>query len=465
MQGGAAEGARFRSAIDAVSCDKSPRKRSKDGSRRDDEVTPPLDTLAVVDEILISPTFDAWLERSREMFAFTLAMPVAWLHFDATVAACCSRKLERVMEGAEVVASLQKRYRTSTRDWYFSFWSFFADEEFYLIVLPIFFWNFDYRYARQMNYVVCFGLLWGNLLKDVFRLPRPGQVSKGVWVPDSASQIDSTACRDFGFPSTHSMNAVSNTFFTALYCIQHGFVGSAKGFTIMGVCMCVWIFSLTFGRLYLGVHSPMDVKGGLNLGVAIALIAYAFVGQLDRLVLTLPHVGILMLVFFALLLIFHPQARPMTPTFMQNALTCGLITGCAVGHRMETDRRAGRGFFGYGLAGAEPQSMGAGGVEIGVFAAVMRTILGYVLVMLVRALLKPTLSAIFRLFGLDPSPAKPVRREDAQNPGKTQELRGWDLCAAAFSKSLTYMALAWSITCGVPAIFDQVLQMPCAMNG
>lgn len=30
-----------------------------------------------------------------------------------------------------------------------------------------------------------------------------------VWVPDSASHIDSTACRDFGFPSTHAMNSMS----------------------------------------------------------------------------------------------------------------------------------------------------------------------------------------------------------------------------------------------------------------
>jgi len=56
-----------------------------------------------------------------------------------------------------------------------------------------------------MTYVVCWGLIWGNLLKDVFRLPRPKNVKAEVWVPKSASQIDSTACRDFGFPSTHAM--------------------------------------------------------------------------------------------------------------------------------------------------------------------------------------------------------------------------------------------------------------------
>lgn len=80
-----------------------------------------------------------------------------------------------------------------------------SQEEFYLLALPVLFWCCDYRFARHMTYVVCWGLVWGNLLKDVFRLPRPKNVKSEVWVPHSASQIDSTACRDFGFPSTHAM--------------------------------------------------------------------------------------------------------------------------------------------------------------------------------------------------------------------------------------------------------------------
>lgn len=53
------------------------------------------------------------------------------------------------------------------------------------------------------------------------------------------------------------------------------------------------ISSISFARLYLGVHSPMDVKGGLILGFAIALLAkpaelcFAF----DRFMLRTPHVG------------------------------------------------------------------------------------------------------------------------------------------------------------------------------
>ena len=46
--------------------------------------------------------------------------------------------------------------------------------------MPLLFWCGDYRFARHMTYVVCFGLVWGNLLKDVFRLPRPRNVKQEV---------------------------------------------------------------------------------------------------------------------------------------------------------------------------------------------------------------------------------------------------------------------------------------------
>lgn len=51
--------------------------------------------------------------------------------------------------------------------------------------------------------------------------------------------------------------------------LGNGYVSSFK----MLLAMLFWISSICSARLYLGVHSPMDVKGGLLLGLAIALLA------------------------------------------------------------------------------------------------------------------------------------------------------------------------------------------------
>jgi len=326
--------------------------------------------------------------------------------------------------------------------------SFFAEEEFYLLLLPLLFWCGDYRFARQMTYVVCFGLVWGNLLKDVFRLPRPRNVNSKVWVPSSASHIDSTACRDFGFPSTHAMNSVSNSLFTVLYCFHHRLGISG---TVLGLLSGCWIFSISFGRLYLGVHSPMDVKGGMILGLVVALVAYNLCDAFDAFMLGTPHVGVLLLAFASSVLILNPQPRPMTPTFLQNCTCCGLILGCAVGFRMEVERRGGANAF---SSETFERSSAA--------AAVLRSIIGYAILLLARVVLKSGFMALLRLIGLEPNPAKPVPRSEVEDC--RQEIKGWDLFAAAVLKTSVYTSMAWTIVCGAPAVFDMI-GIPCGMSG
>jgi len=446
MQGGASEElVRLRKvgeALDACNKQGNPSKRN-----RDELVRPPLDTLKVEDEILISPSADAMLMKAREMFALSIAVPIAWLHLDASVEESRRRKHERVRQGAANVLRLQQMCRHAIFDYYFQIWAFFAEEEFYLIVEPIFFWCVDYRLARQMNWIVCGGLLWGNLLKDVFQLPRPAKVEPKVWVPHSSTQVDSTACRDFGFPSTHAMNSVSNSLFTVLYYLEyHGSDATISTYLIMFVCMLIWIFSISFGRLYLGVHSPMDVKGGLIMGTVLALVARLCVKLLDRCLLEMPYGGVALTLCFTVVLLLNPQPRPMTPTFMQNCTVSGLLLGAALGFRMETDRRQGR----------------VDGADIGLTLLILRTILGYVIVIVARMVMKRGLVFFFRQVGFEPNPAKPVKRTDSKE--LHQEIKGWDLWAAAVVKTTLYASLAWTITCGVPIIFE-LLGVSCAMNG
>jgi len=347
---------------------------------------------------------------------------------------------------------------------------FFAEEEFYLLALPILFWNIDYRLARHMTLVVCFGLLWGNLMKDVFRLPRPVNVEPKVWVAHVAVQIagagdgGGTACRDFGFPSTHAMNSVSNALFWVMYSLQHGIAGKATNPVLLFVGALVWISSITFSRIYLGVHSPMDIKGGLLLGLALTFIMQwpvCFCDIMDRWMLTQPHVGVLLMFFLAVVLILNPQPRPMTPTFMQNCVLCGLTWGCSVGFRMETDRRAGRGIMGFGATPSE-NGYHKGSNDRGFALLFLRTLVGYIIVLLIRAVLKELLVILFHKFGLEPNPAKPFA--ELKEKEKQPELKGWDLWAAAMTKTMVYAAMAWSITCACPAFFE-VIGLPSEMNG
>jgi len=193
-------------------------------------------------EIQISPAADALLRKLRAAFLKTISLPMCWLYFYPDVQSFRARKKEHIAEGVSTVLTVQK-FRCKFLDYYFQAWSFCAEEEFYLIVLPLLFWNHDMVYARQLTAVVCGGLLVGNLFKDAFQLPRPAAVSKLVWTPKTQAQIDSTACKDYGFPSTHSMNAISNTLFT-LFFFYYGNKADTVTFPFAGALACTAVYVL-----------------------------------------------------------------------------------------------------------------------------------------------------------------------------------------------------------------------------
>lgn len=467
MQGGHRDG--LNKALGGGGCDK-----------KDDA---PLDlAYDSVDEISLSRTGDTIVESLRRAWIFLLATPVSWAHLEPSVKSFRLRKQRKVREGTKTVLEVQRQCRNPCFDIYFAVWSFFAEEEFYLIVIPACMWNIDYVYARHLNYVCCSGLLVGNTLKDVFKLPRP----KNVWRPSTAELTDSTAMRDFGYPSTHAMNALSNTLLTILYCYCPVTVYLSSGFTFaadvsgwsfpVGVAIAVmWFFSITFGRLYLGAHTPTDVRGGLILGLFFGLFWWYLGDAFDRLVLATPHVALLSLFMSTFVMLMSPQPRPMTPTFLQNCLLTGLFFGSLIGFRMEVDRVS------HQAVVALPDVANHGR------NIVLRVLLGYTTVLVARQILKFLMTSLLRCIGVDPSPVGIKRKgrdcktkknnhkknddynEDAEDSdedlwGQHVEvdvkvpriLRGWDLWGAAFLKFSSYLFLAWLITCGCPWAFELI---------
>jgi dihydrosphingosine 1-phosphate phosphatase len=103
------------------------------------------------------------------------------------------------------------------------------------------------------------GVFFTGMVKDFFCLPRP------LSPPLQRITMSGLTALEYGFPSTHSANAVS----VALFCLS-AIEKSDTGFTPMGKiglqCLA-WIYaaSVVMGRIYCGMHGFLGTLFSSNL--------------------------------------------------------------------------------------------------------------------------------------------------------------------------------------------------------
>lgn len=131
-----------------------------------------------------------------------------------------------------------------------------GEEMAFMAVAVIVFWCVSKKDGFYILSVGFIGTTINQFLKLVFRIPRP-------WVLDpefSAVESAIPEAQGFSFPSGHTQNAVGTFGGIAL-------LAKKNWLRIACICLCVLI---PFSRMYLGVHTPLDV--GVSILIAIALI-------------------------------------------------------------------------------------------------------------------------------------------------------------------------------------------------
>ena len=120
----------------------------------------------------------------------------------------------------------------------------------FMAVAIIVFWCVSKSCGYYMLTVGFVGTIVNQLLKLVFRIPRP-------WVKDPNFQIVESARAEatgYSFPSGHTQNV-----FASFGCLGRW----TKRTWLRVVCAAVIVLT-AFSRMYLGVHTPLDV--GVSFG-------------------------------------------------------------------------------------------------------------------------------------------------------------------------------------------------------
>lgn len=135
-----------------------------------------------------------------------------------------------------------------------------GSETFYLLVLPLLYWCWDRKKALYAGAVFLIAISLNDILKAVFRHPRPDPANLLPGIRELAARY---APSSPGFPSGHAQGSAA--FWGALAVVSR----SRK----LQALLALLILLICYTRLYLGVHFMGDVLFGLLLGIAcLALI-------------------------------------------------------------------------------------------------------------------------------------------------------------------------------------------------
>ena len=163
---------------------------------------------------------------------------------------------------------LLESIRTPALDAFFSTVTHLGAELVFMILAVVLYWCISKSLGLYLLAVGCLGTTCNQFLKLHFRIPRP-------WVKDPGFTIVEAARADAGgysFPSGHTQSVVG---------VFGSLARSSQKRWFQLLCI-VLIFLTAFSRMYLGVHTPMDVGVSLILGILLVFALYPIKQKMEQ---------------------------------------------------------------------------------------------------------------------------------------------------------------------------------------
>ncbi|CAA2972117.1 lipid phosphate phosphatase delta [Olea europaea subsp. europaea] len=232
-----------------------------------------------------------------------------------------------VLSGTSIVLKIQK-YEHRYLDAFFSGLSCVVSVPFYTAFLPLLFWSGHCKLARQMTLLMAFCDYMGNCIKDVVSAPRP---SSPPVRRVTATKDEQENAMEYGLPSSHTLNTVCLSGYLLHYILSYS--GSddvckeLMGFFL--VCLVVGLIGV--GRIYLGMHSLIDIIGGLALGLGILTFWLSVDEYIDDFVVSGQKVTSFWATLSFLLLFAYPMPELPTPSFEYHTAFDGVALGIVIG--------------------------------------------------------------------------------------------------------------------------------------
>lgn len=163
------------------------------------------------------------------------------------------------METIQLIQSIATPWLDTLMTWITDLGS----EEAYVALMVVTYLAIDARAGRTIGITLMLSFMLNQIAKGWFDTPRPFELDPGIVRTERAA----AGALGPGFPSGHAQSSLTFWGLAAL-------LARRRAFTVLAVAIVVLV---AFSRLYLGVHVPLDVVGGLALGALMVALAMAAV--------------------------------------------------------------------------------------------------------------------------------------------------------------------------------------------
>lgn len=176
--------------------------------------------------------------------------------------------------------------------------------EFYMLTIPVIYWMVDKHFGFRFSIFFIFSAYINSGAKHIFVTERPPR------------ELRLVSQEGYAFPSGHAQG--STTFW--------GFLALKLKTPLAWAGAVAMILLVSFSRIYLGVHWPIDILGGLTIGVLL-LLAYSPMAKVDLERISLRTWMLGSVLSATILYLLHPTG--------DGPMTVGFLLGALLGYRLE----------------------------------------------------------------------------------------------------------------------------------
>jgi len=368
-------------------------------------------------------------------------------------------------------------------DYWFQFIGLQCGVGFYITALPFLFWIGEMRLARQLTMFMATCIYVGNALKDTICSPRPD------WTKGVKHRTAEDGDTEYGIPSTHTINTIAMYAYLFHHINYYGVDGVTrhpqgrylyenmddfKLIALLGMTIA-WCSIVAYSRLYLGMHSPIDVISGVVVAGSLVVFWVSCEDFLDAWMTQGWNVPLLQFLFNVALVFAYPKPEKKTPSYTFVVYFLGTSTGVSAGVWASYER-----FHSPAGVARAHAARGSLFTTAGILWSVRRFLVGIVIVLACRqianVLAKFLLPRIAAALGIEASDHDAIRNQERARAGTAKksddnsgssdgskstssdplpplpEIKGYNSNTGV--RVLTYTAVGWAVTLLCPHAFD-----------